>query len=63
MFEGFHERILREIENRAPYNTDVRVIARPDRNLNVWQGGSTLTSLSTFSSLWITKEDYDEYGA
>jgi actin, other eukaryote len=63
MFEGFHDRILREIENRAPRNINVRVIANPDRKLNVWKGGSTLSSLSTFSNLCITKEDYDEYGA
>ena len=63
MLEGFRDRIYREIESRAPRNTNFRVIASPDRRFAVWRGGSTLSSLSTFSNLWITKEDYDEYGA
>jgi actin-related protein len=63
MFEGLNVRILKEIEARAPKSISVKVIASPDRKYAVWRGGSTLTSLSTFSSLWITKEDYDEHGA
>lgn len=63
MFEGIGERLLKEIENRAPKSISVKVIASPDRRYAVWRGGSTLTSLSTFASMWITKEDYDEHGA
>jgi len=63
MFEGIGERLLKEIENRAPKSINVKVIASPDRRYAVWRGGSTLTSLSTFASMWITKEDYDEHGA
>jgi actin, other eukaryote len=63
MFEGIGERLLKEIESRAPKSINVKVIASPDRRFAVWKGGSTLTSLSTFASMWITKEDYDEHGA
>nr|AAF00922.1 actin I [Urostyla grandis]AAM77604.1 macronuclear actin I [Urostyla grandis] len=63
MFEGIGERLLKEIESRAPKSINVKVIASPDRRFAVWRGGSTLTSLSTFASMWITKEDYDEHGA
>ena len=63
MFEGIGERLLKEIESRAPKSITVKVIASPDRRFAVWKGGSTLTSLSTFASMWITKEDYDEHGA
>jgi actin, other eukaryote len=63
MFEGLNERILKEIEAKAPKSISVKVIASPDRKYAVWRGGSTLTSLSTFSSQWFTKEDYDEHGA
>ena len=41
----------------------VKIIAAPDRYYSVWTGGSTLCSLSTFESQWITKEEYEEYGA
>jgi actin len=63
LYEGLGERLLKEIENRAPKSITVKVIASPDRRFAVWRGGSTLTSLSTFASMWITKEDYDEHGA
>jgi actin-related protein len=62
MFEGIGERLHKEIENRAPKSINVKVIASPDRRFAVWRGGSTLTSLTTFASMWITKEDYDEHG-
>ena len=63
MFEGVGERLLSEIEKRAPKSVEVKVVASPDRKYAVWRGGSTLTSLSTFASMWVTKEDYDEHGA
>ena len=63
LYEGIGERLLHEIEARAPKDINVKVIAGPDRRFYVWRGGSTLTSLSTFSSMWITKKDYDEHGA
>jgi actin, other eukaryote len=63
MIEGLSERILKEIEARAPKSIIVNVIANPDRRFAVWRGGSMLTALSTFSTLWITKKDYDEHGA
>ncbi len=63
MFEGMGERLYKEIEARCAKSVQVKVIASPDRRFAVWRGGSTLTSLSTFASMWITKEDYDEHGA
>ncbi len=62
MFEGIGERLLKETQAKAG-KYEVKVITYPDRKYAAWIGGSTLTSLSTFSSLWITKEDYDEHGA
>lgn len=63
MFKGIGERLMKEIEERAPSSVSVKVVASPDRRFAVWRGGSTLTSLSTFASMWITKEDYEEHGA
>jgi len=63
MFDGIGERLTQEIKARAPRGVDVKVIAAPDRKYAVWRGGSTLCSLSSFASMWITKEDYDEHGA
>ena len=46
----------------APSATKIKVIAAPERNYFVWIGGSILSSLSTFQSMWISKAEYDESG-
>lgn len=62
MFEGFGERLYKEIKSLAPQTMKVKVIAGPDRKYAVWRGGSTLSTLSTFAGMWITRNDYDEFG-
>ena len=62
MFEGMKERLAKEITNLAPNNCKVKVIAPLERKYSSWIGGSILASLSTFSKMWISKEEYDEYG-
>lgn len=63
MYEGIQERLKAELKNRAPAGADIRVIASEDRKFAVFKGASILSSLSTFGSSWITKEDYEEHGA
>lgn len=62
MFPGFAERLTRELTAIAPASQEVKVIAPPDRKYMAWIGGSIVASLSTFQSMWITKEEYDESG-
>ena len=62
MFPGLGERLYKEIKALAPQTMKVKVIAGPDRKYAVWRGGSTLSVLSTFAGMWITKEDYSEFG-
>ena len=63
MYEGMADRLKQELVNRAPSGAEIRVVAAADRKYAVWKGGSTLASLSTFASSWVTKEDYEEHGA
>jgi len=63
MYEGLSQRLKAEITAAAPVGAEVKVIAQPDRKFAVWTGGSTLASLSTFASSWITAADYEEHGA
>ena len=69
MFPGFADRLQREltpqegIGSMVPNNTKVKVIAPPERKYSTWIGGSILASLSTFKSMWISKEEYDQSGA
>jgi actin len=63
MYEGIADRLKMEVQNALPAGAEIRIVASADRKYAVWKGASTLASLSTFASSWITKEDYDEHGA
>jgi actin beta/gamma 1 len=62
MFSGMAERMNKEITALAPASIKVKIVAPPERKYSVWIGGSILASLSTFQSMWISKEEYDESG-
>jgi len=62
MYPGIADRMQKEITTLSPATMKVKVIAPPERKYSVWIGGSILSSLSTFASMWITKEEYDESG-
>lgn len=62
MFQGLPERLQKELTNLAPNAVKVKVVAPPERKYSVWIGGSILSSLSTFATMWITKAEYDESG-
>ena len=62
MFPGIAERLTKEITALAPPTMKIKVVAPPERKCSVWIGGSILSSLSTFQSMWISKEEYDEAG-
>jgi len=62
LFEAMGERLWHEIHTLMPSNGRIKVLAPPERLYSVWLGGSILASLSTFQSMWITKQEYDENG-
>ncbi|ESO92909.1 hypothetical protein LOTGIDRAFT_232973 [Lottia gigantea] len=62
MFPGIADRMMKEVSSLAANTIKCKVIAPPERKYSVWIGGSILASLSTFSQMWITKEEYDECG-
>nr|AAY20973.1 actin [Dixoniella grisea] len=62
MFAGIATRVQKEIEALAPASMKIKVIAPPERQFSVWIGGSILASLSTFQSMWVTREEFDEMG-
>jgi actin-related protein len=63
LYEGLPDRLEKELDAMCPQQNMVKIIASQDRYYSVWTGGSTLSSLSTFESQWITKEEYEENGA
>ncbi|KAG2379438.1 hypothetical protein C9374_006555 [Naegleria lovaniensis] len=62
LFQGFPERMFKELAHKAPDLTKVKIVAAPERKYLVWIGGSIMASLSTFQQMWITKEEYEETG-
>ena len=65
MFNGLPERFTKEIKALVPESIkeEVKVIASPERKFASWNGGSILSSISTFDKEWITKTEYEESGA
>eukprot|EP00731_Ephydatia_muelleri_P007030 Em0003g1278a len=62
MFPGFAERLQKEITALAPASTPVKVVAPPERKYSAWIGGSILATMSTFQDMWISRQEYDEFG-
>jgi len=62
MYPGIADRMQKEITSLAPSTLKIKIIAPPERKYSVWIGGSILSSLSTFQTMWITKEEYEESG-
>eukprot|EP00756_Hemistasia_phaeocysticola_P035442 Hpha_TRINITY_DN16584_c1_g3::TRINITY_DN16584_c1_g3_i1::g.132876::m.132876/K05692/ACTB_G1; actin beta/gamma 1 len=62
MFSSIEERVKKEVWCMAPVPMHVNVRTPPERKYPAWVGGSILSSLSTFQSMWLKKEEYDESG-
>ncbi|KAK7796700.1 hypothetical protein U0070_009650 [Myodes glareolus] len=63
LFSGLQNRLLRELEILAFEGTPIKITASRDRCYSAWVGGSVMTSLKTFKQMWVTAEDFKEYGA
>eukprot|EP01083_Nonionella_stella_P071007 190389_1 len=62
MFAGFGERLKKEMVHQVPNGWDVNVISPENRKYSVWIGGSVLMTMEGLEEMWITKDDYNEYG-
>ncbi len=63
MYPGFQERLEQDIRRLAPPTMKVKVSAPKDRGHSVFCGASILASLSRFKDMWISEEEWREYGA
>ena len=62
MFENMNDRVTKEMSSAISSTLKLKVLSPPERKYSVWIGGSILSSLSTFSQMWISKAEYDESG-
>jgi len=63
MFKGIDDRLNKEVVALAPSTMRINVIAPPERKYSVWMGGSILSSLSSFQSMFITRQEFSENGS
>lgn len=65
IFQGFPERLNRDLSVRAPSNTRLKMISANgtiERRFGSWIGGSILASIGTFQQMWISAQEYEEAG-
>ncbi len=62
MFEGFPERLHKELVALLPSTLRVKVIASPIRKYYGWLGASIVGSLSCYNKYWVTKQLYEDNG-
>jgi len=63
MFRGLPKRLRKEVSELAPGSVNVRVVAMKERRYGCWLGASVLAGITPFRKEWITKAEYEEYGA
>lgn len=52
----FPDRLVKSI--KIPSGNKVKLIAPANRKHSSWIGGSTLSSINSFGTMWITKEEW-----
>ncbi|KAL7622681.1 Actin- protein 6 [Parahypoxylon ruwenzoriense] len=63
LFNGFVERLQKEIAQLAPDECFVRVARPVDPITSTWLGGANLAKHEHIDTLSVTKHEYEEYGA
>ena len=63
-FPGFDARLMKEMISLTPSTVKNKIISGTniERSNASWIGGSILSSLGSFQQLWLSKEEYEEYG-
>lgn len=64
LLPGLPERLQCEISRLAPVGLGemVKVTSPKDRDFSVWRGGAILAGMPSFSSAWISQDEYEEFG-
>lgn len=63
MMENFDKRLEQEVAQLAPASIKVKIVNSALRKNWTWIGGSTLASIMSNYSGWLSKQMYDEEGA
>jgi len=66
LFPTLDKRLSAELGKVLPSSYKYKVIASKntiENRYSAWIGGSVLSSLGSFQQLWLSKREYEEYGA
>lgn len=63
MVKRLKGRLEKDVKALAPSTMPIDVIAPPERGYSAWLGGSILSMISSFKSMFISKSEYNEQGA
>lgn len=62
LLNNFGERLSKEVSASAPSNAKVKVTAPDERKYASWIGGSLLSTLATFQTMWVQRHEFEEVG-
>lgn len=63
LFVNIAERIAQQMKELGGNSIVFKVYVPAERQYTGWIGGSVLSALSTFQTMWISKKDYEEVGS
>ena len=61
-FKGLEEKMISKIVKMSPKGIDIKIKKQINPELNCWNGGNIIASLSSFQKMLVTKKDWEEYG-
>lgn len=63
MFDRLAKRLEKEILLKVPHAAEINVVAPRERKFASWIGGSILASSTAVQEMWISKDEYEEFGS
>lgn len=63
MMKGLADRLKKDVKALAPSSMNAEVYDPPERLYSSWLGGSILASLSSFREMFVSKQDYQNFGS
>ena len=60
---GFQERLESDLRQVRPFKSSLKVTKAKNPDIDAWKGAAKLTKHSSHSSLFHTKQEYDENGS
>ncbi|XP_003797091.2 actin-related protein T1-like, partial [Otolemur garnettii] len=63
LIPGLKERLTKELDQQVSKGTPIKIMTSQDRCFSAWIGASIMTSVSSFKQMWVTSEDFKEFGA